>query len=127
MNQIFLQQTLPKVVADCHSIASDVWCTELSLQRGKNYLIDAVSGTGKSSLCSFLYGYRIDYQGNICFDNINIKNLTIKQWTEIHRSSLSMLFQDLKLFGDLTAFENVKIKNKLTGFKRKSQIIDFFE
>ena len=72
MNTIELQQTLPEVFAGRDGINSDVWHRQVNFQRGKSYLIEATSGTGKSSLCSYIYGYRNDYQGIICFDGNNI-------------------------------------------------------
>ncbi|MBQ8521478.1 MAG: ATP-binding cassette domain-containing protein [Bacteroides sp.] len=127
MNTITLQQTLPAVFVGRDSIASEVWHQALSLNRGERVLIEAASGTGKSSLCSYLYGYRDDYQGIICFDGKNIRSLSVAQWTELRRTSLSMLFQELRLFPELTAWENVQIKNVLTGFKRKQDIKAWFE
>ena len=53
MNTIELQQTLPAVFAGRDSIISDVWHQSLTLKRGEAYLVEAASGTGKSSLCSF--------------------------------------------------------------------------
>lgn len=38
-----------------------------------------------------------------------------------------MLFQDLRLFTELSAWENVQIKNSLTGFKSKKEIKTWFE
>lgn len=52
METIELQQTLPEVFSGRDSITSDVWHRQVAFQRGKTYLIEAVSGTGKSSLCS---------------------------------------------------------------------------
>ena len=40
---------------------------------------------------------------------------------------ISHLFQELRLFPELTAFENVEIKNKLTGFKNREQIVKWFD
>ena len=109
MDSIHLQQTLPQVFADRNSITSDVWHRNLVFHKGKSYLIEAASGTGKSSLCSYIYGYRNDYQGIINFDETNIKAYPVKQWVEIRKHSLSMLFQDLRIFTELTALENVEL------------------
>lgn len=127
MNSIHLQQTLPQVFADRNSVTSDVWHQDLIFRKGEMYLIEAASGTGKSSLCSYLYGYRNDYQGIINFDETNIKAYSVKQWVDLRKHSLSMLFQDLRIFTELTAIENVQLKNNLTGHKKKKEILSLFE
>lgn len=127
MNRIELQQTLPEVFAGRDTVFSEVWHKALVLERGKNYLIEAASGTGKSSFCSYIYGYRSDYQGIIAFDGRNIRNLTDADWVEVRKKSLAMLFQDLRLFSELTAWENVHLKNQLTGFRKKKEIMWWFD
>ena len=127
MNSIHLQQTLPQVFADRNSVTSDVWHQDLFFRKGEMYLIEAASGTGKSSLCSYIYGYRNDYQGIINFDETNIKAYSVKQWVDLRKHSLSMLFQDLRIFTELSALENVQLKNNLTGCKKKKEILSFFE
>lgn len=127
MNHIHLQQTLPQVFADRDTIISDIWHQDITLHKGKRYLLNAVSGTGKSSLCSYIYGYRHDYQGIINFDERNIRSLSVHEWVETRKHSLSILFQELRLFTGLTALENVELKNRLTGFKKKKEILTLFE
>lgn len=126
MDKIELKNTLPMVFALRDDIESDVWHKEVAFERGHVYLVEADSGTGKSSLCSYLVGYRDDYQGIICFDGQNIRNNRVKDWVEIRKRSLGYLFQELRLFPELTAYENVAIKNNLTGFKKRKQIEDWF-
>lgn len=127
MEIIHLRQTLPQVFADRDAISSDVWHQDLVLQKGERYLIEAASGTGKSSLCSYIYGYRRDYQGIINFDERNIRSLSIHEWVELRKHSLSMLFQELRIFPELTALENVQLKNRLTNYKKKKEIFALFE
>lgn len=127
MNIIELKNTLPAVFATQSDIRSDIWHQTVTLERGRLYLVEAGSGTGKSSLCSYLLGYRQDYEGIICFDGRNIRGLKVKDWVEVRKRSLSTLFQELRLFPELTAYENVVIKNSLTGFRRKKQIVSWFE
>lgn len=126
MDKIELKNTLPMVFALRDDIESDVWHKEVAFERGHVYLVEADSGTGKSSLCSYLVGYRDDYQGIICFDGQNIRNNRVKDWVEIRKRSLGYLFQELRLFPELTAYENVAIKNNLTGFKKRKQIEEWF-
>ena len=126
MNVINLQHALPQVFAGRDCVESDIWHQDVSLEKGKFYLIEAASGTGKSSLCSYIYGYRNDYQGIITFDGTNIQKMNVADWTEVRKRSLSMLFQDLRLFTELTAMENVQLKNSLTGYKGKEEIKQLF-
>ena len=84
-------------------------------------------GKGKSTFCSYILGYRRDYSGNIKFDNESVREMKISEWIDIRKLHISYLFQELRLFPELTAFENVEIKNKLTNFKNKQQILEWFE
>ena len=127
MEQITLNNTLPRVFAGHDSIHSDVWLQDIHLERGKRYLISAESGTGKSSMCSYIYGYRQDYSGTIAFDGTDIRTMTVAQWCDARQRHIAYLPQDMRLFGELTAMENVELKNRLTGFKSRDEIIKLFE
>ncbi len=128
MEKIVLKQVLPHVFAENgDALVSDVWRKDVTLEKGHTCLIEAVSGTGKSSFCSYLYGYRTDYSGQIYFDGEDIKSLSVAKWIDLRRRSLSLLFQELRLFPELTAWENVMIKNNLTGYKSIEEINLLFE
>lgn len=127
MTTIELQQTLPEVFAGRDGIVSDVWHRQTVFQKGKKYLVEAASGTGKSSLCSYIYGYRRDYQGIISFDGENIRKFSVARWVDLRKRSLGMLFQELRLFDELTAWENVQLKNRLTGFRSRKRVKEWFE
>ena len=127
MDEIRLQQVLPRVFAQRDSITSDIWHRDLIFRKGERCLIEAASGTGKSSLCSYLYGYRGDYEGIITFDGKNIRSLDTAGWIALRRRSLSLLFQELRLFPELTALENVLLKNRLSGYKSRQEILTLFE
>ena len=122
MNKIELRNTLPQIFADVDTIQSDVWHNNIEFTKGEIALIQATSGSGKSSLCSFVYGYRDDYQGLILFDDKNIIKLGHKEWQTIRAKHLSIVFQELRLFEDLTVLENIQIKNNLTKFKTNKEI-----
>lgn len=126
MERIELENVLPAVFAGRENIVSDVWRKKLSFSKGKSYLIEAVSGTGKSSLCSFIYGYRKDYEGIISFDSTDIRNLSGDDWTGVRQQTIGMMFQELRLFPELTAAENVTLKNNLTHFRVEKQIREWF-
>ena len=127
MDHIHLQHTLPQVFAGRDTVISQVWHQDIVFDKGKRYLIEASSGTGKSSLCSYIYGYRRDYQGIISFDGRNIRSFSVGEWADIRKHSLSILFQELRIFPELTALENVLLKNRLTNHKKKKEILALFE
>ena len=127
MNSITLDNTLPKVFLQRTDLQSDVWRKQVTIERGKTYLIEASSGTGKSSLFSFIIGYRHDYDGSILFDGKDSRQYRTKDWIRLRQRHISMLFQELRLFPELTAMENIEIKNNLTHFKSGKEIEQWFE
>ena len=127
MNTIKLKGVVPEIFASNKELHSDVWLSDVEFEQGKRYLIKADSGTGKSSLLSYIYGQRGDYRGDILFNDQNILTLSSHDWCMIRQSILSILFQDLKLFGELTALENVEIKNRLTKTQPTRVIKGWFE
>ena len=127
MEKIQLLHTLPNVFQSRTDIVSDIWQRDVTFEKGKRYLVEANLGTGKSSLCSYIYGYRHDYQGEILFDGEDIRKYSVAQWTSIRQKHFALLWQELRMFPELTAWENVDIKNKLTGHQTKEQILTWFE
>lgn len=127
MNTIKLKGVVPEIFASNKELHSDVWLSDVEFEQGKRYLIKADSGTGKSSLLSYIYGQRGDYRGDILFNDQNILTLSSHDWCMVRQSMLSILFQDLKLFGELTALENVEIKNRLTKTQPTRIIKGWFE
>ncbi|MDO4511345.1 MAG: ATP-binding cassette domain-containing protein [Bacteroidales bacterium] len=127
MQNIQLLNTLPAVFAGREEDRSEVWLRNVTFERGKHYLISAESGTGKSSLCAYIYGYRIDYSGQMLFDGQDIRSLSVPQWCEVRKRHIAYLPQDLRLFPELTAMENIQLKNRLTGHKTDQEIIAYFE
>lgn len=106
---------LPRVFVSESIPASDVWRNELVFRKGCRYRVEAASGGGKSSMCAYIYGGRIDYEGSLYFNDRDTSGLTIKEWQEIRRRHLAYLPQELSLFPELTALENITLKNSLTG------------
>ncbi|QIK54050.1 ATP-binding cassette domain-containing protein [Dysgonomonas sp. HDW5B] len=126
MDKIVFHNTIPKIFSNERDLQSDVWLQDFSFEKGQYYLVEANSGTGKSSLCSYIYGYRDDYSGKILFDDTDIRKLKTKQWDNIRCTNISLLFQELCLFPELTALENVQLKNNLTRYKENNQIDEMF-
>lgn len=127
METIDFKYVIPQVFASREQQDSDVWQQDVRFTRGHLYLIEAESGKGKSTFCSYVQGYRNDYSGKLLFDNIDTRSLGVAGWTDVRMRHVSCLFQELRLFGELTALENVEIKNRLTRFKSPQQIEQWFD
>lgn len=126
MDVIRFQDVCPQVFGDVPDMRSDVWNQCLELKKGGTYLMEAESGKGKSTFCSYLIGYRQDYRGNIFFDDREVQLHKISDWIAIRRRHISCLFQELRLFPELTAWENVEIKNRLTQYKKHDEVEQWF-
>jgi ATP-binding cassette, subfamily B, bacterial len=67
---------------------------DLKVTRGETVALVGPSGAGKTTLCSIIPRfYEVD-DGNICIDNIDIKNITIKSL----RNNIGIVQQDVFLF-----------------------------
>ena len=128
MNSISFDQVTPHVFQQRGNLHSEVWQQpNLTFEKGKFYLVEAESGRGKSTFCSYVVGYRRDYSGHVMFDETDTMSFTVKDWVNVRQRHISHLFQELRLFPELTALENVEIKNAITGFKSREKIIEWFD
>lgn len=127
METIRLNNLVPHVFAQSGDLRSAVWRRDVTFHKGHLYLVEAESGKGKSTFCSYLLGFRHDYTGELYFDDRLASRLRVADWVAIRQTHVSHLFQELRLFPELTAMENVEIKNKLTGFKSPKEIENWFE
>lgn len=129
IEKILFRNVLPDVFAQRDDIHSEIWRQDVCFEKGHLYLVEAASGKGKSTFCSYILGYRHDYTGQIMFDGTDTRSLRVADWVSIRKNHVSHLFQELRLFPELTAYENVEIKNKLTigGFKTRQDIAEWFE
>lgn len=127
MDSITLEGTLPRVFAGDRIPPSQVWQTTLTFEKGKFYLVEAASGGGKSSMCAYIFGARTDYEGRILFDSRDIRDIGMKEWLALRRTGIAYLPQELSLFPELTAIENIRMKNDLTRHQPESRIDEWLE
>lgn len=124
---ISLEGMLPRVFVSEKIPASDVWRTGVTFRRGRSYLVEAASGGGKSSMCAYIFGSRTDYEGTLRFGALDASALTIADWQALRRRNIAYLPQELSLFPELTAFENIRLKNDLTGYASERMILSWME
>lgn len=113
--QIQLDQLLPVPLKDkILQRKSGIWNENIVFNPGSFVKIKAPSGTGKTTLVHYLYNIRNDYTGKVLVNG--------KPWSEYGRNEiaflrqqqLSVIFQDLRLFEQLTALENIELKRVMT-------------
>lgn len=127
MEIIRWNRVIPHFWGQIPKLHSGIWGEDVSLEQGRLCLIEAVSGSGKTSLCTFIGGFRSDYSGEILYKGRDIRTFRIQDWTEIRQRHLSVLYQDLRLFPEMTTLENVQMKNQLTHYASQSQIMMWLE
>ena len=126
MESITFHSVLPQVFAQQPDLQSEIWNKDVTFEKGHLYLIEADSGKGKSTFCSYILGYRHDYVGEVRFDDRDTRGFKVVEWVEIRKRHVAFLFQELRLFPELSAYENVKIKNDLAGGKSSEEILEWF-
>lgn len=120
---IKLQCVVPENIESEKTKNSQIWSHDILINKGEHLHIVAPSGRGKTSLILFIYGLRNDYSGKIFYDDQCIKELGIEGISALRQKEISIVFQDLKLFEDETARENIEIKRQLNPF-HEPEIID---
>lgn len=119
---IELNHIKPTYMSDVEISTSDVYLQKSVLfEKGKTYLIVANSGKGKSSILNFIYGSNTNYLGSITYSSDIIEDSILN----LRKTVLSYVFQDFKLFPELTVFENICIKNDLTNHRTTPEIHRF--
>ena len=106
--QLSLQGVVPvplreKVTAN----KSGMWNTSVAFSKGQQVFIQAPSGTGKTTLIHILYGLRKDYEGEVKWNNHALKMTDNETLAGLRAKNISVIFQDMRLFPELTAWENI--------------------
>ena len=112
---ILFDKVMPYPLASIEHGSDSIWGKKFNLNTRSKVLLNASSGKGKSTFSSILFGIRTDFEGGLFFNNKNIKEFSNEEWTELRKSSIAIVFQDLQLFPDLTVEENLLLKNSLTN------------
>ena len=104
--------------------SSDVWNQPLQFNQGEYIKIKAPSGTGKTTLVHILYKLRQDYEGTVSINTQSVENLSEDELAGLRQQKISVIFQDLRLFPNLTARENIELKRILQTPFYESDIIE---
>lgn len=86
----------------------------ISIEKGKKYAFIGESGCGKSTILKLLMGYYNNYDGQILFNNMDLKELS----EESYKNNISYLTQKSYIYSD--TFEN----NITLGNRSKTEDLD---
>lgn len=107
--------------------ADSLWSHSCEVDSQHSYFLQSGSGKGKSTFAAYIIGLRTDYSGKLNLDGKDQKKISLDEWSEIRTRKVAFLAQDMRLFPNLTAGENLLIKNKLTDFKSEKEIRGLLE
>ncbi len=125
--QITFKNIIPAPLEGVLDKNSQIWATEVSFEKNRRYGINAPSGKGKSTFIHLIYGLRNDFKGELKLDDKIVQKISLNEWAKIRQHKFSIVFQDLRLFMNLTAFENIELKALLNKKDNKAQIEEMAE
>ncbi|SFE69729.1 putative ABC transport system ATP-binding protein [Chitinophaga sp. CF118] len=109
--QIQLENLVPIPLKDkVLQRSSDIWNKEVSFTPGSFVKIKAPSGTGKTTLIHYLYHIRYDYTGKVLINGKLWQSYNKELIATMRQQQVSVIFQDLRIFEQLTAEENIELK-----------------
>lgn len=121
--RLSLEDVVPIPLRDkVNAYSSGIWKQLLELNKGEHVFVQAPSGTGKTTLIHILYGLRKDYEGTVYWDSNNIAAVNAENLSNLRANYLSVIFQDMRLFPELTTWENLEIKRRLTGAASEDEV-----
>ena len=114
MEKIIINHIKPHYIHEKELQNSDIYLQKFTLIKGEKYLLKSTSGKGKSSFLNIVFGINNSFEGGIEY--------VPERSSDWKKTQMSYVFQDLKLFEELSLIENIEIKNSLTNHKTKDEI-----
>jgi ABC-type lipoprotein export system ATPase subunit len=121
--QLSLQGVVPQPLRErVNSYTSGIWKQAVSFSKGELVFVQAPSGTGKTTLVHILYGLRKDYEGTVKWGSELLGTTGDEELAVLRSKNISIIFQDMRLFPELTAWENIDIKRRLTNSVAEAEV-----
>ncbi len=102
----------------------------LDVNRGEFITLVGRSGSGKTTLLNMLAGLDHPTSGRVLFDGDDMANFSEKQFIELRRHRIGVVFQSFALLPLLSAYENVELPMRIAGIgasersKRTDEVLD---
>jgi len=120
--QLSLKGVFPKFFTESQCAQSGIWGKEVVFNQGNCVLVYGASGTGKTLLIHTLYGLFKNLDGIVHSDSYNLSGITLNHLSLLRATHISIVFQDIRLFPDLTLLENLEIKRLMTNTVSKQEL-----
>ena len=78
----------------------------VTIEKGQLYGLIGPNGAGKTTVFNLLTGVYQPDEGAIILDGVNV---TGKKTIDICKAGIARTFQNIRLFGDMTVLDNVKV------------------
>jgi ABC-type lipoprotein export system ATPase subunit len=125
---VAIEQLIPIPLKERLSIKeSDVWLQNIFISTPEYIAIKAPSGTGKTTLIHSLYGLRTDYEGAILWNNKNLRAYIPEELAQLRAKNISIIFQDMRLFPEISAWENLELKRILTNTISQQEVNEWMQ
>lgn len=126
--QLSLQGVIPVPLREkVNAYQSGIWKSNRAFNEGEYIFVQAPSGTGKTTLIHILYGLRKDHEGDVKWDSNSLATSNTEVLAKLRSNGISIIFQDMRLFPELTTWENLEIKLKLTNTVSHEQVMNWLE
>lgn len=79
---------------------------DISIEKGQLYGLIGPNGAGKTTVFNLLTGVYCPDEGAILLDGVNLAG---KKTIDICNAGIARTFQNIRLFGDMTVLDNVKV------------------
>lgn len=126
--QLLIDQLVPIPLQEkLRSRPSDIWLQSIVFSAPEYISVQAPSGTGKTTLIHCLYGLRKDYTGKISWNKKDINSNTPESLAQLRSQEMSVIFQDMRLFPDLSAWENLELKRSLSDSVKEEEVSEWMK
>ncbi len=103
---------------------------DLEIRPGEFITLVGRSGSGKTTLLNMLAGLDHPTSGKVLFEGNDLAEFTEKQFTQLRRHRIGVVFQSFALLPLLSAYENVELPMRIAGVgasersKRTHEVLD---
>ena len=90
---------------------------DLNIHRGRFITLVGRSGSGKTTLLNMLAGLDHPTSGQVLFEGRDMAAFTEKDYIELRRKRIGVVFQSFALLPLLSAYENIELPLRISGLR----------